>query len=102
MAKWIDSLQQRWNLKSGWQVMVVLIVFACTGTTVLLIKKPLFACWFPDGEKPLWASLAYWILILPIYNVFLLGYGFLFGQFNFFWSFEKRFFKRLFPNRYKS
>lgn len=93
---WIDRLKKRWNLQSTWQVVIVLIVFACTGTTVLLIKKPLFAYWFPDGDKPLWASISYWILIFPVYNVFLLMYGFVFGQFNFFWEFEKKFFKRLF------
>ncbi len=94
--KWIDQLKSRWNLKSTGQVIIVLIVFACTGTTVLIIKKPLFAYWFPDGEKPLWASITYFILILPVYNVFLLFYGFVFGQFKFFWDFEKRFFKRIF------
>lgn len=83
-------------MKSTTQVVIVLIVFACTGTTVLLIKRPLFAYWFPDGDKPLWASITYFILILPVYNVFLLFYGFIFGQFKFFWEFEKRFFKRIF------
>jgi hypothetical protein len=34
-------------------------------------------------------------LILPVYNVFLLLYGSLFGQFRFFWEFEKRFFNRI-------
>lgn len=86
-------------MKSTTQVIVVLIVFACTGTTVLLIKRPLFAYWFPDGEKPLWASITYFILILPVYNVFLLFYGFVFGQFKFFWEFEKKFFKRIFGGR---
>lgn len=95
--KWIEQLKSRWNLKSTGQVIIVLIVFACTGTTVLIIKKPLFAYWFPDGEKPLWASITYFILILPVYNIFLLFYGFVFGQFKFFWNFEKRFFKRIFP-----
>lgn len=93
---WIDRLKKRWNLHSAWQVVIVLIVFACTGTTVLLIKKPLFAWWFPDGDKPLWASISYWILIFPVYNVFLLMYGFIFGQFKFFWEFEKKFFSRIF------
>ncbi|MBX2946619.1 MAG: prolipoprotein diacylglyceryl transferase [Cyclobacteriaceae bacterium] len=97
--QWIEKLKSRWNLKSTGQVVLVLIVFACTGTTVLLIKRPLFAYWFPDGEKPLWASLTYFILILPVYNVFLLFYGFVFGQFKFFWEFEKKFFKRIFPGR---
>lgn len=92
---WITKLKTRWNLSSTWQVIIVLIVFACTGTTVLLIKRPLFAWWFPDGDKPLWASITYYILILPIYNVFLLFYGFVFGQFRFFWEFEKRFFSRI-------
>ena len=95
MAKWIDKLQQRWNLSSAWQVIIILIVFACTGTTVLLIKTPLFGYWFPDGEKPLWANISYYILILPVYNILLLAYGFVFGQFRFFWDFEKRFFSRI-------
>ncbi|MBX2967959.1 MAG: prolipoprotein diacylglyceryl transferase [Cyclobacteriaceae bacterium] len=99
MAQWIEKLKKRWNLKSTTQVVIVLIVFACTGTTVLLIKRPLFAYWFPDGEKPLWASITYFILILPVYNVFLLFYGFIFGQFKFFWEFEKKFFKRFFPKQ---
>ncbi|HMP99926.1 MAG TPA: prolipoprotein diacylglyceryl transferase [Cyclobacteriaceae bacterium] len=97
--QWIERLKKRWNLHSARQVIIVLIVFACTGTTVLLIKKPLFAWWFPDGDKPLWASISYWILIFPVYNVFLLGYGFLFGQFKFFWEFEKKFFNRIFSSK---
>jgi hypothetical protein len=98
MANWADRLKKRWNLKSGWQVVIILIVFACTGTTVLLIKRPLFEYWFSGNEKPLWASITYWVLILPIYNVLLLVYGLIFGQFSFFWNFEKRFLKRIFPN----
>jgi hypothetical protein len=96
VAGWINKLKKRWGLTSAFQVIIVLIVFACTGTTVLLIKRPLFVYWFPDGDKPLWATIAYYVLILPVYNVFLLIYGFIFGQFNFFWEFEKRFFTRIF------
>lgn len=95
MAKWIDNLKQRWKLDTVGQVMMVLVVFACTGFTVLLIKRPIFEYLYPTGEKPLWASILYWVLIFPVYNGFLLFYGFLFGQFRFFWEFEKRFFKRI-------
>ena len=97
---WVDRLQARWKVKSGMQVLLILVVFACTGFTVLFIKRPLFELWFPTGEKPLWASISYWILIFPVYNVFLLFYGFLFGQFRFFWDFEKRFFERM-KSRFK-
>lgn len=102
MASWSDKLKNRWNVKNTWQVVVILIVFACTGFTVLFIKKPLFDYWFPTGNKPLWASIAYWILIFPVYNIFLLAYGFIFGQFKFFWEFEKRFFNRMFSNKRKT
>lgn len=96
MANWTDKLKQRWNLKNTWQVIIVLIVFACTGFTVLFLKRPIFAYLFPDGDKPLWASIIYYIVIFPVYNVFLLFYGFVFGQFKFFWEFEKKFFNRMF------
>jgi hypothetical protein len=102
MAGWIDKLKLRWNLTSAWQVIVILIVFACTGTTVLLLKRPLFSYLFTDGEKPWWASTTYYILILPAYNVLLLAYGFIFGQFRFFWEFEKRFFGRILSKFKKS
>lgn len=95
---WFDRLQSRWKLKSGMQVVIVLIVFACTGFTVLFIKRPLFEYWFPGGDKPVWASALYWILIFPVYNLILLFYGFVFGQFQFFWEFEKRFFNRMIKN----
>lgn len=100
MAQWIDKLKQRWNLTSAWQVIIVLIVFACTGTTVLLIKRPLFNYWFQGNDRPLWADITYYVLILPVYNILLLAYGFVFGQFGFFWNFEKKFFGRLF-SRFK-
>lgn len=99
MPNWSDKLKQRWNLQNTWQVIIVLIVFACTGFTVLFLKRPLFAYWFPEGDKPIWASILYYILIFPIYNAFLLGYGFIFGQFTFFWNFEKKTFRRMFRKK---
>jgi hypothetical protein len=93
---WIEKLMHRWKLESALQVVIVLVVFACTGFTVLFIKKPILQ--FLAGEKgnTVTASVIYYLLILPLYNVILLAYGFLFGQFNFFWEFEKRFFDRIF------
>jgi hypothetical protein len=93
---WMERLKQKWNLKSMGQVVIVLIVFACTGFTVFFLKRPLLQ--FLAGAKgdTLMASVLYYVLILPLYNVLLLAYGFAFGQFNFFWDFEKRFLNRMF------
>lgn len=94
--RWIDRLKAKWDLKNGWQVAVVLLVFACTGFTVLGIKKPLLELLAGEKGNTILASVLYYIFVLPVYNVILLAWGFLFGQFRFFWEFEKRMFKRLF------
>jgi len=73
-----------------------LLVFALTGTTVLLLKRPLFRALPEVIMSNSWFHVAYFILILPIYNIILLLYGALFGQFDFFWEFEKRMFQKLF------
>ena len=33
--------------------------------------------------------------ILPVYNILLLAFGFVFGQFGFFWKYEKKTLKRI-------
>lgn len=99
MAGWTDKLKERWKVKNTFQVILILIVFACTGTTVALIAKPLLRALFQREDTPAWATVLYYVLILPIYNIFLLLFGLLFGQFSFFWNFEKRFFARLFGRK---
>lgn len=95
---WINKLQERWGV-SAFQVFIILIVFACTGFTVMFLKKPIVAFVVGDGEKSVLFSVIYYILILPVYNIILLCYGTIFGQFNFFWNFEKRMFRRMFGKK---
>ena len=92
---WVDRLKSRWNLENTKQVFIVLLVFALTGTTILIIKKPLLNLLFPSGEIPLFFYISYYIFIFPVYNAVLLLYGALFGYFNFFWEFEKKTFRRV-------
>lgn len=96
MASWNERLKARWKVKNTYQVVLILIVFACTGTTVALIARPILHALFEPNDVPTWATMVYYLLILPIYNIFLLFYGLIFGQFRFFWEFEKRFFGRIF------
>ncbi|MEQ8711467.1 MAG: prolipoprotein diacylglyceryl transferase, partial [Cyclobacteriaceae bacterium] len=79
----LEKLQQRWGLKSITQVVLVLIAFAATGTTVMLLKRPIVGLFTENGEQPLLFTILYYLLILPVYNVILLAYGLLFGQFDF-------------------
>jgi hypothetical protein len=96
MANWLSRLQTRWGLPTLNQTILVLIVFACTGFTVLFLKKPIF--WVLGIDKVLtgWlGTIIYLVVILPLYQIILLVYGFIFGQFRFFWEFEKKMFRRM-------
>ena len=85
----------KWSLDNARQVLVILLVFALTGTTVLVIKKPLTNWLYPEGNYSALFTVIYLIFILPVYNILLLFYGFIFGQFRFFWKYEKRFFRKI-------
>ncbi len=97
---WLKKLEKRWNVTST-QVLIILLVFACTGFTIMFLKKPIVNFFAPDGNKSMLFSVIYYILILPVYNVVLLIYGFIFGQFEWFWAFEKRFFNRMIGKKAK-
>jgi len=92
-VSFLHKLQARWKAKNAATAGVILLVFALTGTSIMLIKRLLQAHVFADAR---WFTYTYYWLILPFYNVLLLAYGWAFGQFGFFWEFEKRFFNRIF------
>ena len=94
---WVKKLQKRWGVKSAWQVVVILIVFALTGFSSLYVKRPIYQFLNLDPESfNVWQKvLAIFFIVLPVYQLLLLFYGTLLGQFQFFWNFEKRMFGRI-------
>jgi len=95
-TSWLTRLQNRWKLDSLWQVLLVLLVFSCTGFTILYIKQPVFWLLGITTNTPLvWRIVIYLLTILPAYQITLLFYGFIFGQFKFFWAFEKKMLTRM-------
>ena len=95
---WIGKLERKWNVNTV-QVIIILIVFACTGFTIMFLKNPILDLIMPQEDRSWVFTLLYYLFILPVYNVILLIYGFIFGQFKFFWEFEKRMFNRIFGKR---
>ncbi|NHE55253.1 DUF6787 family protein [Cyclobacterium plantarum] len=92
----LERLKVKWKLKSLWQVVLVLLVFSCTGFTILFVKKPIFDFLGVDTTGGGFIkTVIYLLLVLPLYQIFLLVYGFLFGQFSFFWEKEKQFIRRM-------
>ncbi|MFY7787590.1 MAG: DUF6787 family protein [Thermoflexibacteraceae bacterium] len=93
---WISKLQARWGVSSIWQVLVILLVFALTGFSILYLKRLLLNLLDMTPETAWYYRWSVTIfIILPLYQVVLLFYGTLLGQFRFFWEFEKRMFSRM-------
>jgi hypothetical protein len=92
-STFLQKLQDKWKLKSLFQVIMVLIVFSLTGMTVVLVR-PLVFNWFGFTElTPFWLkTITYILLIFPMYQILILVYGALLGQFSFFWEKEKKLF----------
>lgn len=90
----LKRLQTKWKLESLFQVILVLIVFACTGFTILFIKNPVLD-FFGVEKGGFINTVLYLLLVLPLYQIFLLIYGFIFGQFRFFWEKEKQIMRRI-------
>lgn len=88
----MEKLKQRWGLTSNFQLVIIILVFAITGTTSSLVSKPILS--FLGIERGVMHPVLYWILyivlILPVYKVLLVCIGTLFGQHAFFWNFVKK------------
>lgn len=96
----IEKLKIRWGIKSNFQVIVILIVFSLTGSAAVYAKKLIFGLLGIDANTSLWIKVPMYILtIIPSYQVLLLVVGGLFGQFTFFYNFQKKSFGRFIPKK---
>ena len=93
----MQKLKNRWGISSNIQVVLIFIVFAINGSFAAWVAKPLTE-WLGISLEIL-TPLLYWplriILIFVVYQTTLPIVGFIFGQFRFFWNFEKKFLKRV-------
>ncbi|WP_276166625.1 DUF6787 family protein [Zobellia alginiliquefaciens] len=93
----MEKLKQRWGIDSNFQIVVIFIVFAITGSTAAKLAAPVTEFIGLDSETT--NAWLYWtariLLIFPIYQVLLVAIGWLFGQFQFFWNFEKKMINRI-------
>ncbi|MEX0724525.1 MAG: DUF6787 family protein [Gracilimonas sp.] len=95
-----NKLKTRWEIDSNWQIVVIIIVFAFTGFTSLFARKLIFLLIGVESADPFWYKSVIWLLtIFPVYNILLLSYAALFGQFSFFWKFFKKMMTRFIPGK---
>ncbi len=91
MSDWRDNKVIHWTL--------VLVVFACTGTTVARIDN--YFTELLGYDKYSWVWWVGLVVLLPVYNVLLLCFGFIFGKFTYFREKQKKTWRRIFGGKAK-
>jgi len=91
---YLTRLQEKWQLKSIMQVIIVLIVFALGGSTCAYIGKSIMPHLNFESKGVMW-----WVTYIAIVTVFwplcVLFYSLFFGQYQFFKKYLAKMGKRM-------
>jgi hypothetical protein len=93
----MEKLKKRWEISSNWALLAIFIVFAINGSFAAWVAKPVTSLIGLSQETT--NGWIYWplriLIVFPIYQLTLPLVGWLFGQFKFFWNFEKKMLSRM-------
>ena len=93
----IEKLVNKFKANSIRHLFIIFIIFALSGSGSLFISSPILIVLGLDKLitfYPLYIFVRI-ILIIPIYQFILILIASLFGEFDYFWKFEKKFLQRL-------
>ena len=93
----IEKLVNKFKANSIRHLFIIFIIFALSGSGSLFISSPILIVLGLDKLitfYPLYIFVRV-ILIIPIYQFILIIIASLFGEFDYFWKFEKKFLQRL-------
>ena len=93
----IQNLINKFNAKSKFHLFIIFLVFGLSGSFSLWISSPIITAL--DIKNILNNYTLYIfiriLIIIPIYQLILIVIATLFGEFEYFWRFEKKFLKRM-------
>ena len=93
----MKKLKEKWGITSNFQLIIILIVFSITGSSSVVVGEPILEL-IGLKEKDL-SPWIFWpariLIIFPVYQILIVIIGALFGEFKFFWNFEKKMLSRL-------
>ena len=93
-----EKMKKRWNVDNNISILLIIIAFSVNGFFSVWVRTPILE--FFDIDKATMSPWAYWPLriglIIPIYQLTLPIVGAAFGQFKFFWAFQKKTVGRMF------
>jgi len=81
MKRLWERLKNHWKITSDFQVVVILMVFAFSGFSTLYVHNYIDFLLGVDEDSQFWIkALIFILLVLPIFNLFLLIWGTILGQ----------------------
>ena len=93
----LQKIIDKFHAKSFKHLIIIFLVFALSGSASLLMSSSILTAINLKeliNFYPLYLLVRI-ILLVPIYQLVLIIIATLFGEFRYFWNFEKKFFKRL-------
>jgi len=93
----IQNLIKKFNAKSKIHLLVIFFVFGLSGSFSLWISSPIMSALDLKNvlnNYPLYIFLRV-LIIIPIYQIILIIIASIFGEFKYFWRFEKQILKRI-------
>ena len=93
----LQKLVKIFRADSVFHLIIIFTVFGISGSASVFISGPVLE--FLRVDKIIDSFLIYtlirFIIVFPIYQVVLILVALVFGQFSYFWEFEKKFLKRI-------
>ena len=93
----IQNLINKFNAKSKVHLFVIFLVFGLSGSFSLWVSSPIMSALELQSILNNYALYIFFrvLIIIPIYQLILIIIATLFGEFEYFWRFEKKFLKRI-------
>ncbi|MDZ4242694.1 MAG: DUF6787 family protein [Candidatus Omnitrophota bacterium] len=87
----LERLKRKWGIESNRDVVMIFLVFSLAGMSVSFCRRPIFAFFGVTPQAPFWLKACIYLpFVFPLYQVSLIVFGSLLGQFRFFWEKEKQ------------
>jgi hypothetical protein len=86
-----QKLEQRYGIKGWWQISIIFIVFAVTGSSSMILGRYILSSMGITEDTEWYIRIPLKIfLVFFVYQFLLIIFGTIAGQFKFFWNMELR------------
>ena len=98
MINFLKKLQNHFNARSINHLIIIFIVFSISGSVTVYLSFPIidFLQLKNYIDMPFLQFILRLLIIFPLYQIILIFIGSLFGEFIYFFNFEKKFLKKIF------